>query len=159
MTSPIRTSLSPGEMRALMRLAEGKRVVEAGALLGASAWVLSHTAASVVSIDRHEGYGPSTLSTYHSNLWRFAAGRNIRPVVAEVLDALPTVAADFAFIDLTGEYALTRRALEVSSAGVVAVHDCCRVHCAGVERAIQDAGFVITGQVDTLVICERRYGT
>ena len=152
----IRTSLSCREARALQRLAQGRRVVEAGALLGASAVILSQTAAHVTSIDKHQGYGPSTLQTYFSNLDIYATRRNIQSIVGDVLDFLPTVEADFTFLDLTGEYDLTFHSLQVVTSPLVAVHDLHRVGCEGVERAILDAGFRITSQVDSLAICERR---
>lgn len=155
----IRTALSDGEARALARLADGRRVVEAGALLGASAVVLGSTAASVVSIDKHEGYGPSTLRAYRSNLDRYALRRNVRPIVGDVVDHLPLVPADVAFIDLTGEYALTRVALESTTARVIALHDLCRVHCDGVERAIKDTGLQIVEHIDSLAVCVRAEAT
>lgn len=151
----IRTSLSCREQHALQRLADGRRVVEAGALLGASAVVLASTAVSVVSIDKHEGYGPSTLRAYQSNLDRYALRRNITPVIGDAERCMADVLADFAFIDLTGEYELTRKVLAQTSASLAAIHDLHRTGCDGVERAIADAGFRIIGQVDTLAICER----
>jgi hypothetical protein len=67
----IQTALSNSECTLLRRIAAGRRVVEAGALLGFSTVLLASVAASVVSIDRHEDYGPSTWRPYRSNLVRF----------------------------------------------------------------------------------------
>ena len=128
--------------------------MEAGALLGGSALLLEETAASVVSIDRHEGYGLSTLRPYLSNLSRFSKGR-IDARIGDAIEELPRVVADVALIDLTGAEALTAAALKAVRAPLVAVHDFGRQRCAGVERAIGRSDFRIIHIVDTLAILER----
>lgn len=152
----IPTALSAAESRALRTFSRGMRVIECGALLGYSTLLFAEQAASVVSIDRHEGYGPSTLAPYLSNI---AGHRDvIVPVVGDCRQLLPFLTADRYFLDLDGTYATTRAALTAirDSHVPVAVHDFRRQSCAGVERAILDAGYDIDQVVDSLAIVVRR---
>ena len=152
----IPTAISPAEARALRVFSRGMRVIECGALLGYSTLLLAEQAASVVSIDRHEGYGPSTLAPYLSNI---ASRRDmIVPVVADCRAVLPFLTGDRYFLDLDGTYATTRGALTaIRDHGVlVAVHDFRRQCCDGVARAILDAGYDIEQVVDSLAIVVRR---
>jgi hypothetical protein len=132
------------------------KVVECGALLGYSTLRIAEVAASVVSIDRHEGYGPSTLRAYMSNIEGLS---NIIPVVAEASQLLPHLKADRYFIDLDGTHETTLSVLNAIPTGWAwaAVHDFRRQNCAGVERAIHDAGFEVEETVDTLAIVRRRF--
>lgn len=152
----IPTAISTAESRALRTFSRGMRVIECGALLGYSTLLFAEQAASVVSIDRHEGYGPSTLAPYLSNI---AGHRDvIVPVVGDCRQLLPFLTADRYFLDLDGTYATTRAALTAirDSRTPVAVHDFRRQSCAGVERAILDAGYDIDQVVDSLAIVVRR---
>lgn len=154
--TPIPTAISAAEARALREFSRGLRVIECGALLGYSTRLLAEQAASVVSIDRHEGYGPSTLAPYLSNI---ASVRDIVvPVVADCRRVLPFLTADRYFLDLDGTYATTRAALAaIRESGVlVAVHDFRRQSCEGVSRAIVDAGYDIEQVIDSLAIVVRR---
>ena len=81
----IPTALSPAESMLLQRVARGRRVVEAGALLGHSTIVLASTAASVVSIDKHEGYGPSTLGAWLRNIDRYCVQGLVKLVQGDAL--------------------------------------------------------------------------
>lgn len=152
----IPTAISAAEARALREFSRGLRVIECGALLGYSTLLFADQAASVVSIDRHEGYGPSTLAPYLSNI---AGRRNvIVPVVADCRDVLPFLTGDRYFLDLDGTYATTRAALAAirDSRVPVAVHDFRRQSCDGVARAILDAGYDIEQVIDSLAIVVRR---
>jgi precorrin-6B methylase 2 len=154
----IPTAISFRERLALARYARSKRVVEAGSLLGASTLWMEQLATSVVSIDRHEGYGHPTLAIMKNNLMRYGQGR-IEMRVGDALAVLPSVEADVAFIDLTGDQDLTLNVLETlpSSIQVTLVHDCERSRCEGVVRAIQrQASWRQLEQVDTLAILGRR---
>lgn len=139
----------------LLRLAQGRTVVEAGALLGATTLKLATVAKQVVSIDIHNGYGPSTYRAYMSNLARFGDMNIITPVQADAVEMLPSVDADLVFIDLTGEFDLTQRALRAVKRGVICVHDLLRQNCQGVERAISFAGWKVAYAVDSLAVLER----
>lgn len=146
----IRTSVSVAEQAELRRLARGRRVVEVGSLLGSTTVMLSRVAASVVSVDRHKGYGPSTLAAFHSNIARF--GQNVDVRVGDALDLLPLLATDLVFIDLTGERGLTGDVIRLAPRNaVVCVHDLDRPGC-DVARAIRDAGRTIAYAVGTLAV-------
>lgn len=152
----IPTAVSAPEARALREFSRGMRVIECGALLGYSTLLLAEQAASVVSIDRHEGYGPSTLAPYLSNI---ASHRNVVvPVVADCRQVLPFLTGDRYFLDLDGTYETTRAALTAirDSRVLVAVHDFRRQSCEGVARAIVDAGYDIEQVVDSLAFVVRR---
>lgn len=154
---PVKSCMSDAETRALQLLVDGRRSVEAGALLGYSALAMAKTASRVVSVDRHHGYGPSTFRPYMSNLIRFGDMNRIRPVVGDALELLPEVEADVAFIDLTGQEDLTARALSAlhPSVRAVAVHDFGRSSCRGVERALARSPWYIVNVVDTLAIARK----
>lgn len=159
MRSPkdIPTALSPAEARELRSFAEGMRVIEAGALLGFSTLLMAETAAKVISIDRHEGYGPSTLSAFLSNIE--GRGEKIIPVIADVRSIIPFLRADRYFIDLDGTYETTKAVLEaIPFENVsIAIHDFGRNNCPGVERAIMECeGVDIDRVVDTLCFLRKR---
>lgn len=155
--SRIPTALSSAETRALAAFARDMRVIECGALLGYSTRVLASVASKVVSIDRHEGYGPATLASFMSNLEGHFD--KVVPVVADCAALLPFLRADRYFIDLDGTYETTRRVLEALphyNCGV-AVHDFDRQSCSGVKRAILDTpGYEIDHVVDSLAFIRRR---
>lgn len=146
-------ALSNPERRLLAELADGRVVVEAGALLGGSTVHLAQSAAWVVSIDRHEGYTGDTWAQYRTNLLRHSA-YNVRPIRGCCLHILPAVPADVAFIDLTGERALTTGAILAlhPSIPLVAVHDFGRQNCDVPERV---PGWRPYRRVDTLLVMER----
>lgn len=152
----ISTALSAAEDTLLKSIASGQRVVEAGALCGHSTLLLSHSATNVVSIDKHEGYGPSTFNTFMSNIRRHGRG-NVSVLVGDATELLPHVYAHVAFIDLTGEYDLTKRALASLPGWVewVAIHDVGRVHCEGVMKAIRESVWELVDIADTLGILRR----
>lgn len=149
----IPTALSRNEVRALQSFTEGLRVVECGALLGFSTLTIADVAASVVSVDRHEGYGPSTLSAFLSNI----EGRaNIIPVQADCIKLLPYLNADRYFIDLDGTYETSLAVLNAVRHGTLAIHDFNRQRCDGVQKAVFDSGWHIDYVVDTLAFLNRR---
>jgi hypothetical protein len=144
------SALSPRETDALQRWARARRCVEAGALLGYSTIHMAQVASGVVSIDRHEGYSGPTWKPYLSNLERAGVRHRVLPVKGDVFDALPHVDGDFGFIDLTGTYDVTRKALSLMRAHFVGVHDATRSRCEGVGQALRD--YITLEHVDTLVI-------
>lgn len=148
----IPTAMSAREAQALQRFARGQRVVECGALLGYSTLVLADVATSVVSVDRHSGYGPSTLRAFRSNI---EGVPNITSVVGDARDVLPHLCAERYFIDLDGTYETTRAMIDaIRGDAMIAVHDFARSHCAGVERAIRDCE--VLEVIDTLAILRKR---
>lgn len=146
-------ALSGRERAALRRWCRNRRVVEAGALLGGSTIEIARAATSLVSIDRHEGYSAPTYRQFRSNLDR--ARVTVRAVVGDAVVELPRFAADAAFIDLTGEYALTLAAIRATTAPLVLVHDLGRVRCRGVEQALLASHLHILEHIDTLAVCVR----
>ena len=153
----IPTALSPNEVEALRRICRDQRVVECGALLGFSTIVIADVAKYVISIDRHEGYGPPTYRPFMSNISRYRD--RIFPIIGDVREALLGKIADRYFIDLDGKYRTTLSALCAIPAGpekIVAVHDFGRAHCDGVEKAIITAGYDVLEVIDTLAVCRRR---
>ena len=152
------SSLSVREAECLQRWAEGKLVVEAGALLGFSTIKLAQVASRVISIDRHLNYTLPTLKQFKGNLVRAGVRDKVTIVVECCLSALPRYPAEFGFIDLTGQQRLTQLALEACQAPIVGVHDLHRPYCEGVETAIRKAGFEVLEAVDTLAICRRKIG-
>lgn len=140
----------------MTRYAAGRRVVEAGALLGGSTVTLAAVAAHVTSIDRHVGYSGPTLRPYLANLARCGVAGRVTPHVGDAADWLAVTPADVAFIDLTGTYDVTLAALRAVRAPVVLVHDVGRVRCDGVAAAIAAVGGRILEHVDTLAVVELR---
>lgn len=149
------TAISQREADCLARHARDKRVVEAGALLGASTITLARTAVHVVSIDRHMGYTGDTWAAYLSNLDRAGVRLRVTAIRGEAIAQLPKHDADMAFIDLTGEYGLTLSAINATTAPLIAIHDYQRVRCEGVARAIKTAGLRLVEVVDSLAVAIR----
>lgn len=153
----IPTALSIAETRELGIFARHMRMVECGALLGYSTLVMAETASHVVSIDRHEGYGPSTLHAFLSNIE--GCHDRITPVVADCRALLPMLTCDRYFIDLDGTYETTRAVLEaIPYRNIpIALHDFERNNCPGVIQAVLDTpGYEIDRVVDTLAFIRRR---
>lgn len=150
MTIP--TALSPRECALMRRVATGQRVVEAGALLGASTILLAKVASKLTSIDRHEGYSGPTLRPFLHHLHHFGVAGNVDVRVGEAALHLPTVAADVAFIDLTGTLDVTLQAMWATTASILMIHDTQRQHCDGVAKAIALAGGRAIAQADTLSV-------
>lgn len=158
MKFPIPTALSSAEAATLVTFGAKGRIVEAGALLGASTLLLSHTAPLVRTVDRFVGYGPSTLAPFMSNLSRWGAG-NVEVRVGDCLEHLPQMEGEVAFIDLTGEEGITRSAMNALHPSIryALVHDLTRVHCSGVERALTSLpNWRLVEAVGTLGVLVRR---
>lgn len=129
-------------------------MIEAGALLGASTVVMAEKAARVISIDRHQGYGPSTLNPFLSNVAGFS---NVIPVVADARRIIGSLKGDKYFIDLDGSYETTKAVLEeIPYTLPVAIHDFRRQNCSGVEKAILELDYEVQTVVDTLAVIRRR---
>lgn len=153
----IPTALSKAETDFLLRVCRNLRVVEAGALLGYSTLVMGSVASHVTSIDRHEGYSGSTFNRYTQNLHRYSRG-NVRTVCANALTALPGLVGDVAFIDLTGDEALTRNAVLALNPSIrlALVHDLGRVACDGVAAALNSLrDWRLIEGVDTIGVIAR----
>jgi hypothetical protein len=145
-------ALSLRERTEMVRWARGKRVVEAGALLGGSTVTLASVAASVISIDRHVGYTGPTLRTFMANLYHAGVASKVDVRVGDAIALLPNAPADIAFIDLTGTFDVTLKALQAVRAPIVMIHDTERQRCGGVAQAIKAMGGRALAQVDTLAV-------
>lgn len=153
----IPTALSPREGAALKHYAKGKRVVEAGALLGYSTIQLASSAAQVVSIDHHRGYYYWLNDTYRQfkrNLEVAGVSGRVRSIIGDYRK-LTEHPAEFAFIDLDGTYLTTLNAIRMTRAPVVAVHDFERTSCRGVAAAIESSGCLVTERLDSLIILKK----
>jgi hypothetical protein len=150
----IPTALTPAETRFLVRLAAGKRVLEAGALLGFSTITMAKAGASVVSIDRHCGYGPTTLRPFLNNLALHGC-QGVEVVVGDVREVeLPGV--DLAVLDLTGQRALTEAALIKVAAPWILLHDAGRQNCEGVGEAIRAQNLQVAEGVGTFALIQKK---
>lgn len=154
----IASSLSKPEERLLRHYGHNLAVVEAGSLLGYSTLVLASVAKSVISIDRHQGYGAPTERAFRSNLAVHGA-KNVRPIIGEATQVIDTiVGCKLAFIDLDGTEETTRTMLQKVRTTLVALHDVGRQSCRGVERAMQNSAWRVVEGAGTLVVMERALG-
>lgn len=149
--------MTSSERTLLLWLARGRKVIECGSLIGNSTVPVAQVASKVVSIDKHEGYGPPTLKRFLTNI--DAVAHKVDVKVGDVAYFLPGIDADVCLIDLLGTYELTKWCLEHlhPSLTFVAVHDCHRPHCGGVDAAIEASRAVWEpfGQADTLTMLRR----
>lgn len=152
------TAIGHREIACLQRWARDRVVVEAGALLGYSTIKMAKVARKVISIDRHSGYSGETERRFRSNLERFLVTYQhaaIHVKVGDCFELLPLLSADLTFIDLTGTYEDTLKALLMASSRLIAVHDTRRNGCRGVDLAIMNSGYPTLEQVETLTILKR----
>lgn len=155
MRSSIPTAISAAEAAFLQQHCREKRVLECGALLGFSTLLISDVTREVVSVDRHQGYGPSTERQFRSNVACYARD-HIRIEIGDARELVHRLWPDLVFIDLDGTYETTREVMANCLSPLVMVHDLHRQNCQGVEPAIKSAGFRIIESVGTLCLCERR---
>lgn len=158
MTPYIPTAVSVREGALLQKYAARGFVVETGALLGYSTIQLARTADRVISIDRHSGYTHwrnDTLRQFQRNLDVCGVSQRVTPVVGD-FSLMAGYAADFAFIDLDGQYTTTLQAIRLARAPYIGIHDYGRTSCRGVERAVHDSGLEVVERVDSLVILRGR---
>lgn len=152
----IPSAVSTSEARLMKEMCSGLIVVECGALLGASTVTLAQVAKTVISIDKHEGYGPSTWEKYQTNLQRFKVNNNVVPIKADVFNVLPHLKGDRWFVDLDGTFETTSKVLRMLPFNTpILIHDFGRVNCRGVEKAIIETGCTIEQVVDTLAVVRR----
>jgi len=151
----IPTAISPRELRLLQHFARDRAVVEFGALLGFSTVGLAQVTGRLSSIDRHDFYSGPTARQFRSNLERYGVSEKVKVIEGDALLHGQT-AGDVAFIDLTGNYQITKDLLGILGCRLALVHDFDRPNC-DVGRAIVDAGWRPIDQVDTLLLCERSH--
>ena len=136
----IKSAVSWRETQVLRALAQGKRVIEVGSLLGYSTIQLARCAVHVDAIDPHNGYpyfNPApTLPCFLANLARHNVIGKVTPRIGLAQDWLPKLKGDFTFVDCTGFYDDTRYCLNRTSSRVIAVHDFGRRGCDGVAKAV-----------------------
>lgn len=160
----IPTALTRAETDVLASLATGRRVYEAGALLGHSTITLARTARSLVSVDPHVGYpvhAPrSTWDQYLENLRTHGVLDRVKPIRSTFQLHAPALDTDVAWADLTGAADLARAFLETTTkAAIVAMHDYARGSCSGATAVIdewirRERPRRVTC-VDTLLVMER----
>ncbi len=127
----IATAMTRAEAEELARLADGKVVLEFGALLGFSTVVLAQTADMVYSVDPHFGYPLAaprpTLTPFLANLERYGVTQKVVPILSKAENILPIIdskSIDLVFIDITrcAELLLYESAQNIKPK-VIAVHD------------------------------------
>lgn len=150
MSAQIPTALTGAETHQLSRLAENKRVLEIGSLLGYSTVELAAVAAQVVSVDPHEGYPEdaprSTLGPFLENLESFGVRDRVVVMLGFDWQVLPVLRSgwfDLIFIDMTGDYETTLTAMRsakplLACDGVLAVHDCGHPEWPGALQAVEE---------------------
>ena len=140
----ISTAMTLREAKTLYDLAQGKRVLEVGALLGYSTCVLAQTASRVYSCDPHDGYPRHTprptLNQFKDNIRRYGFEERVYPLIGRAQEMLPKLEAipDMTFIDTTGRYDDTMYCMEHCNSKVIAVHDMYRGGCEGATQAVLD---------------------
>lgn len=126
--------LSVVEGNALRSLAAGKRVLELGTWKGRSTICMAGVAASVMTVDHHEGdhnTGPAdTLAEFLDNVERSGMAEKVhwRRVDVARCDDLDAASYDLAFVDVEHSISCTALALGVAlkclkPGGVIAWHD------------------------------------
>jgi Methyltransferase domain len=164
----IPTALTRAESEAIEELANDCFVLEAGALLGYSTVVMARVAAHVVSVDPHDDYPAAdprpTFDQYQDNIERFDVEFRVTTVLTTLDKALPFLIPDyfdFVFLDLSGEYEDTIRAMRgvehwlTGGLVALAVHDCGHPDWPGVSAAVSEfagATGIEPGIVDRLAI-------
>lgn len=153
----IPTALSLSETVLLKNLSRNKDVLEIGSLLGYSTVNIAKEAHTVTSIDPHEGYpyegAESTIDKFKGNLNRYNI-RNIK-IIKDIFENVKITKYDFAFIDLSGKYKITKKVLEyVKNIPLIVIHDFGRQNCSGIEKSIKDCKSNIIQVIDTCVIIE-----
>jgi predicted O-methyltransferase YrrM len=125
--------LTTEEGRALHELARGKRVLEIGSYCGRSTACLAQSAASVVSVDPHDGRATPTprptLETFRATLAEFGVTDRVRVVVGTAADLDADAGPfDLVFIDGAHDYGSVRSDVLaacglLAPGGVLAFHD------------------------------------
>jgi hypothetical protein len=121
------------EGKSLWRLANGKRVLEVGSYFGLSTICLAQSAASVLSVDPHDGRGThvpqETFSTFIANLERYGVTDKVQGYIGTLADDdFPGGEFDLIFIDGAHDLESVRsdaqRALSLlADGGLLAFHD------------------------------------
>lgn len=150
MSIDIPTAVTPAEAGELVRLARDNTVLELGSLLGYSTVRMAQVARRVHSVDRHEGYPANnprpTFDTFLHHLNWYGVRDRVTIHVAGWEEVLPVLAPrqfSLVFIDLTGLYEDTLRAMWASRRllhhyGALAVHDCGHPDWPGAMKAAED---------------------
>jgi predicted O-methyltransferase YrrM len=149
----IPTALTEPEGVALQQLAQGKTVLEFGALLGFSTVLLAQVASHVISFDPHTGYPTDnprdTWAEFNQNLLRHgvaakvSAYRHDHKYLSTAMQDEGNDPIDLAFIDCDGEYLTTIQVIEaaaqwLSPDGLIAVHDYDLPEWPGAGEAVRD---------------------
>lgn len=121
------------EGKALWRLAEGKRVLEIGSYCGCSTICLAQSAASVLSVDPHNGSGTpapmETFTAFQQNVERYGVSEKVTAHIGTLADDdLPAGEFDVIFIDGLHDAESVREdirlaLLRLAPGGLLAFHD------------------------------------
>lgn len=159
LASAIPTSISRDELNLLQAVCMGRRVYEAGALLGASTCHIAQVAKHLTSVDPHEGYprhNPRpTWESYCRNIAPYTNIEAHRDVFQNVLRAN----LDVAWADLTGRRDVMLNFIQqFQTTPILAIHDYGRSAC-GDASDVVDWFIRRTGCkafcVGTLIVLER----
>lgn len=158
LASAIPTSISRDELNLLQAICSGKRVFEAGALLGASTTHIAQVAKHVTSVDPHSGYPRhAPRPTWESYCRNIAPYCNITPY-RDVFQNVWVKNLDVAWADLTGQRdVMMDFLLQFGQTPLIAIHDYGRSAC-GDSSSVVDWFIRRTGCrafcVGTLIVLE-----
>lgn len=144
--------LHPDELRALMALAAGGRVLEVGSFRGLSAWGMAQTARSLVCVDTFRADpGGQVQMPEHTTLADFLAAtarfQNVTAFIGtseQAADALSDSGWDLVFVDAMHDYDnvaadIRRWWPRIKTGGSLALHDYNPGGFPGVVRASDEA--------------------
>lgn len=135
------------EGKALWRLAEGKRVLEVGSYCGCSTICLAQSAASVLSVDPHDGRGTpapmQTFTQFQNNVERYGLSDRVEAHIGTLADDLPATDFDLIFIDGRHDAESVREDIRLAlprlaPGGLLAFHDYQASEHPGIEIAVDE---------------------
>lgn len=144
----------PVELALLVKLADGRDVLEIGSYRGLSAWCMAHTAKHIVCVDTFKAWTDgqtqyaedepfSTLADFDRNMEGLKNVTRI-PLSSEEAHALIPGSFDMVFLDAMHEYEDVKADIKrwwprVRPGGVIAFHDYKHDNYPGVQKAVDEA--------------------
>ncbi len=140
------------ELSELVKLADGKDVLEVGSFRGLSAWCMAHVAKSIVCVDTFKAntagqvqwQNYTTLEEFDRNLAEFDNVTRIPMTSESANNALTADASyDFIFLDAMHTYESVKEDIarwwrRLNPGGALALHDYAHDHFPGVQQAVDD---------------------